>query len=59
MNGILDFLGPRWKGPVFQISALNREGLDPLVRAIYGHVAAVARPAPPPDRRFDEAADTP
>ncbi len=29
----------RWKGPVFQISALTREGLQPLVRAVYEHVA--------------------
>ena len=43
----------RWKGPVFQISALTRDGLDPLVRAIYGHVADHERPAPPPDPRFD------
>ena len=27
----------RWKGPVFQISALTRDGLDPLLRTIYGH----------------------
>ena len=25
----------RWKGPVFQISALTREGCEPLIRAIY------------------------
>jgi GTP-binding protein len=43
----------RWKGPVFQISALTREGLDPLLRTIYGHVAEHQRPAPPPDPRFD------
>jgi putative protein kinase ArgK-like GTPase of G3E family len=28
----------RWKGPVHEISALAREGLEPLVRAMY-HVA--------------------
>ena len=28
----------RWKGPVFQISALTRTGLDPLVHAIADHV---------------------
>ena len=44
----------RWKGPVFQISALTREGCEPLVRAIYDHVAALANPAPvEPDPRFD------
>jgi GTP-binding protein len=44
----------RWKGPVFEISALARQGLDPLVRAIYEHVAA-SRPqsAAAPDVRFD------
>ena len=26
------------KGPVFQISALNREGCEALVRAIYDHL---------------------
>src|SRR5450432_1677990 len=44
----------RWKGPVFQISALTREGCEPLIRAIYEHVAAHANPAPvEPDPRFD------
>ena len=44
----------RWKGPVFEISALARQGLDPLVQAIYEHVAAhkVAQP-PEIDPRFD------
>ena len=44
----------RWKGPVFQISALTREGCEPLVHAVYEHVAADAAPAPAePDPRFD------
>ena len=44
----------RWKGPVFQISALTREGCEPLIRAIYDHVAALANPVPvEPDPRFD------
>jgi GTPase len=45
----------RWKGPVFQISALAREGLQPLTRAIYDHVAAT-RPAQVAERdeRFDD-----
>jgi GTP-binding protein len=30
----------KWKGPVFQISALTREGCETLIRAIYDHVAA-------------------
>ncbi len=44
----------RWKGPVFQISALAHEGLDPLVQSVYEHVAAqkVAAPADV-DPRFD------
>jgi len=44
----------RWKGPVFAVSALTREGLEALVRAVYGQVAAAT---PPPaearDPRFD------
>ncbi len=52
----------RWKGPVFQVSALARQGLDPLVHAIYEHVAAQKVALPPEvDPRFDgpaeEAAD--
>jgi GTPase len=47
----------RWKGPVFQISALARDGLDPLVQAVYEHVAAHKNAAEPaPDPRFDDAA---
>ena len=45
----------RWKGPVFQISALARQGLDPLVQAIYEHVAAQKVALPPEvDPRFDD-----
>ena len=29
-----------WKGPVFEISALNREGCQELVNAIYLHLEA-------------------
>jgi GTPase len=43
----------RWKGPVFEISALAREGLGPLVERIYGQVSAHHLEAPPPDPRFD------
>jgi GTP-binding protein len=43
----------RWKGPVFAISALAREGLDPLVRAAYNHVAAQRRAPERIDERFD------
>ncbi len=44
----------KWKGPVFEISALARQGLEPLTRAVYEHVAAakvVVEEAPDP--RFD------
>lgn len=43
----------RWKGPVFQISALTREGCETLIRAIYDHVAASKnKPQAKPDPRF-------
>ncbi|HEX7436787.1 MAG TPA: GTPase ObgE [Caldimonas sp.] len=46
----------RWKGPVFQISALTREGCEPLIRAVYEHVAKVRNVvADDPDPRFDAA----
>lgn len=28
----------KWKGPVFEISALTREGCEPLIHAIFRHV---------------------
>ena len=43
----------RWKGRVFSVSALTRDGLDPLMRAVYGHVAQHQRPQAEPDQRFD------
>jgi GTPase len=44
----------RWKGPVFEISALTREGCENLSRAVYKHVAQVKAPPPPEvDERFD------
>ncbi len=45
----------RWKGPVFEISALARQGLGPLVERIYAHVAQHHAEAPPPDPRFQAA----
>lgn len=43
----------RWKGPVFQISGLTREGCEPLIQAVYEHVAAHREPAVEvPDVRF-------
>jgi GTP-binding protein len=51
----------RWKGPVFAVSALAREGLNPLLRATYAHVAASRQVAGPVDPRFtpvdEEAVD--
>jgi GTP-binding protein len=45
----------RFKGPVFEISALTREGCEPLVQAIYQHVKAQQVAEHPPteiDPRF-------
>jgi GTP-binding protein len=43
----------RWKGPVFEISALTREGCEPLIRAVYQHVSAMRNPQVDlPDPRF-------
>lgn len=60
----------RWKGPVFEISALTREGCEPLVQAIYRHVASFqthhvdpdvrfVEPEPEADPGFEPAADDP
>jgi GTP-binding protein len=50
----------RWKGPVFQISALTREGCEPLVRAVFKHVAQLKNPVPDdPDPRFDAPVEVP
>ena len=43
----------RWKGPVFAISALAREGLQPLLERIQNHVAAQQKVEPLPDQRFE------
>ena len=46
----------KWKGPVFQISALTREGCEGLIHAIYQHVAKLKNVVPDdPDPRFDAA----
>jgi len=48
----------RWKGPVFEISALTREGCEPLIQEIFRHVQAEQKASQPPediDPRFDEA----
>lgn len=47
----------RFKGPVFEISALTREGCEPLVQAIYQHVKAQQVAEQPPtevDPRFPD-----
>jgi GTP-binding protein len=50
----------RWKGPVYEISALTREGCEPLVRALYQYVAALnAPPIEEPDVRFAEPEEAP
>ncbi len=41
----------RWRGPVFQISALTREGCEPLIRAIYEHVRQQQKSQAPPEER--------
>jgi GTP-binding protein len=43
----------RWKGPVFEVSALARQGLAPLVDRIYDHVSQHHRQEKLPDPRFD------
>ena len=44
----------RTKQPVFQISALTHGGLEPLLKAVFQHVAASKNAMPPPvDPRFD------
>ena len=53
----------KWKGPVFEISALTREGTEPLIKTIYQHVRAeqLAEIAPNPkdvDPRFADADDS-
>ena len=46
----------KWKGPVFEISALTREGCEPLIRAVYRHVAGLKNVVPEdPDPRFVQA----
>jgi len=46
----------RTKQPVFEISALTREGVEPMLKAIYQHLAATKSVLPPPvDPRFDVA----
>jgi GTPase len=46
-----------WKGPVFQISALTREGCEHLVQAIYQHVASMQEHHEEADIRFEAEGD--
>jgi GTP-binding protein len=49
----------RYKGPVFEISALTRSGCEPLIRAAYQHLKLIADKAqakPDVDPRFVEEA---
>jgi len=49
----------RYKGPVFEISALTREGCERLIQKIYEHIAQVhqaAQPAAVVDPRFQDGA---
>jgi len=46
-----------WKGPVYQISALTREGCEHLVQAIYQHVASMQEHHEEADIRFDAEGD--
>ncbi len=48
----------RTKAPVFEVSALTREGLEPLLKAVYRHVAASKNATlAPVDPRFDDGPD--
>jgi len=52
----------RWKGPVFEISALTREGCEPLIKAVYQHLRAqqIAEQVPVEvDPRFAGTGDAP
>ncbi|MBK6293557.1 MAG: GTPase ObgE [Rhodoferax sp.] len=49
----------KFKGPVFEISALSREGCEPLIRAVYAHLQALQLKASEPqqiDPRFPHPA---
>jgi GTP-binding protein len=46
----------KWKGPVYAVSALAREGLDTLLKAVFEHVASFQKTVTEPDPRFDAPA---
>jgi GTP-binding protein len=57
---VLDFVRRfGWKGPVFQISALTRQGCEQLVQTIYQHVASMQEHHEEADIRFDVEANLP
>jgi GTPase len=46
----------KWKGPVFQVSALTREGCEPLIHAVYQYLSQIRHAEPAdPDPRFPES----
>jgi GTPase len=52
----------KYKGPVYEISALTREGCEGLIRDIYKHIQTLQIAEQPPeyiDPRFADAADAP
>ncbi len=51
----------KWKGPVFEISGLTREGCEPLVKEIYRHIKAqqiADQPEAEIDPRFVDRSDS-
>jgi GTP-binding protein len=55
-QAVKDFIKrSRFKWPVFEISALTREGCEPLIRAVYQFIEGVRTAGQPPqeiDPRF-------
>lgn len=46
----------KWKGPVFQVSALTREGCEPLIHAVFQHLSQIRQTEPADlDPRFPES----
>jgi GTPase len=43
----------KWKGPVFEISALAREGTDLLIKQIFQHVQQVQHSEQPSEAEYD------
>lgn len=43
----------KWKGPVYEISALAREGTDKLIKDIYKHVQVVQKTEQPQEAEYD------